>query len=153
MAVLTSNFAKILQVLSILCCLAIAVTGVMAFAAYSGSLRLITAIQGIYMLIFGTLGIFAELRWKKLLSAFSFLNYYVGRGGYFVFIGTLSLRDGDDYLTFMIVGFIMIANGVFNIFVGCCIFEHKYGPGGEPGAAGGARDSGNSGKPSDNSAI
>jgi len=53
-----------------------------------------TMIFNIYLILFGALIIFAELRWVRFLKGFRFLTTYFGLGIFYVFVGGIAVDNG-----------------------------------------------------------
>jgi hypothetical protein len=76
-------------------------------------------VRNIYRILFALLIILAEARLYKVLVLFTFLRTWIGRGVFYIFVGTLSI--GDKWWEKYAFGPLMAAVGLFFIFVPCCI--------------------------------
>ena len=74
-------------------------------------------IFGLYNIIFGLLMIVSEMRWIRLLKHFKFLTYFIGLGGFYVFVGGLALGSAWYELG---LGISLIILGAVYTMLGCC---------------------------------
>lgn len=75
-------------------------------------------ILDLYRIIFGFLIMIAELRISKLLVWFSFLLYFVGMGGFEIFVGGLALGTSEAY-EYAITA-VLCTVGLLYCGLGCC---------------------------------
>jgi len=87
------------------------IMGIISFVTLS-VLSPTVLINSFYLIIFGALIIFAELRWLRFLKGFKFLTTYLGLGLFYVFVGGLALNSS---LFEIVVAIIFIFIGIVYI--------------------------------------
>lgn len=83
--------------------------------------ELINIVRNIWNCIFGTLMILLQLNWKQMITRnFGFLNNWVLRALFYIFVGTNIMNDSQPWLTFFTfsVGFGCIFIGIIELLFG-----------------------------------
>lgn len=75
---------------ALLGCVVVAI-GVIFLVIPGQALNPRNVINSIYLIIFGSLMIIAEMRWQRLLKYTYFLQHFIGLGMFYIFVGGLSL--------------------------------------------------------------
>jgi len=79
----------------------------------------------VYLVIFGVIGIFAELDWRItnwFFDRVSFLRAYSGRAIFYLFIGSLAAALRQVHWLMLMVGCIVMATGILCGIAACCNF-------------------------------
>ena len=102
-----------------------------------------TLIANVYLLIFGTAMIVAELRLVFLLKYCYFLQHYAGLGLFYIFVGGLIL---NEHWWMVLVAVVLIAVGLVYLLLGCMCRRMNPKPIQMPGAQSTQRGGGLSGQ-------
>eukprot|EP00003_Mantamonas_plastica_P012069 TRINITY_DN2203_c0_g1_i3.p1 TRINITY_DN2203_c0_g1~~TRINITY_DN2203_c0_g1_i3.p1 ORF type:complete len:195 (-),score=39.34 TRINITY_DN2203_c0_g1_i3:146-730(-) len=121
----TIDLVKVSKWTSIICGVALIVVGVLGFMGALTSFNFTVLVNSFYVTLFGFMTVATEFGRHEVLTRMSFLCSYSGRGIFYFFIGSLGAAAGAAALGMMIVGIIMMVNGVFNIFLGTCFSSTK----------------------------
>jgi hypothetical protein len=85
------KYGHFLKALSIASGLVLIVLGIVNYATFTLG-DPIDIILPFYYIIFGMLMIAAEVNIKCLTTKFAFVEGYIGRGAFYIFVGTLCIR-------------------------------------------------------------
>eukprot|EP00741_Cyanophora_paradoxa_P025072 tig00000342_g24200.t1 len=115
----TYKIAKTLRLAAGITGAGLSVLGFFSILTMIVSVNVPGLIISIYMIPFGLLIVLAELRWnwRFVMDAFPFLTTYLGRGVFYIFIGTLTL--GIFYPWGYVAGAVLIANGIVSMIISC----------------------------------
>merc|ERR1719333_1558122 len=121
---------NLLKITSMICGAALAIVGLWLFLTSIITFSFSDLIVGFYLIIGGILMILAELQFSWFVARLNFLGHHLGRGIFYLFVGSLTFAvfglDGILSIFLMIIGILVMICGVTQIvfqFLG-----HKFLP-------------------------
>lgn len=124
MAQETNRFVCLLRILTFGSGISLIILGLLKFITFSiGSPR--DFFLTIYYILFGILVCLSEMPCKKLMSCFNFLNFYIGKAIFFLFLGTITFTWTPVF--YLIISLIMfLASGFYLfLFISCSKKEEE----------------------------
>jgi len=109
------RLVKMLRLLGLCCGVATIICSIFSFILF-GWINPRTLIANVYLMIFGTAMIVAELRLVLLLKYCYFLQHYAGLGLFYIFVGGLIL---NEHWWMVLVAVVLIAVGLVYLILGC----------------------------------
>merc|ERR1711871_759571 len=111
---LTWNWSLILRILAVIGAIVTIIMSVLGLIAFFDDFPAGLVIN-LYLIIFSLLIIGAEFRMRIVTDNFEFLKRYPGRGGFYVFVGTMCFIYASDSVFNVICGIIQVLNGGLHI--------------------------------------
>eukprot|EP00299_Pterocystis_sp_00344_P010211 c4512_g1_i1.p1 GENE.c4512_g1_i1~~c4512_g1_i1.p1 ORF type:complete len:167 (+),score=10.38 c4512_g1_i1:31-531(+) len=108
------NWPLTLRVLSVLCAIGVIITALFGFAATIVKDFPAGFIINMYLVLFSVMIIIGELRVRALMNRFQFLQTFLGRGIFYIFVGTICFMYPS--IGNIVVGVVITANGAIHIF-------------------------------------
>jgi len=105
---------KVLVISGLVLSLCLIAEGLLCFSKCSPNVR--SYILSIYYIVFGLLSICMELQFKFIGTYCNVLLSFSGKGIWYLFLATLSF--GSEWWA-VLVGILLLGNGMMNSFVGC----------------------------------